>query len=420
MNALKDTAPAAAGHPASEPVRGVRATWIYTLVSIVFLVAVANSLTLLALLGADAAGASGDGPVWAAAVLLILSTLTTVRFCWFLRAGLGQGLPGSWPVAALFLPPAALWILGLFHAPLALFAAIPWWLACCCAAALLAPRARYLLLVVGLGLLVVHAPLAGLVAGPAAVRLPEDRSLVMMGVYALFVPLMVIGSVWWWQVVVRLEASRHESSQLAVARERLRFAADLHDIQGHHLQVIALKTELAARLLPTRPDEARQQIEQAQGLARTALEDTRALVYGYRQISFADEVRNAADVLAAAGIRCADWVESRGLGTAEQKLLGLVVREATTNILRHADASRASIALRPEAGGWLLEIANDGVARPAPSDADPPSAAPGTGLSGLARRFEERGGRFEAAADGGSFTVRALLPAGPAGGEEAA
>src|SRR5690606_35384605 len=131
-------------------------------------------------------------------------------------------------------------------------------------------------------------------------------------------------------------------------RERLRFAADLHDIQGHHLQVIALKSELAERLLDTNPDAAREHIHETRTIARQALEETRSLVYGYRDVALADELENAREVLAAAGARCELDIGVLPDDAEARRTLALVVREATTNILRHSAATKAWIRLGAE------------------------------------------------------------------------
>lgn len=240
--------------------------------------------------------------------------------------------------------------------------------------------------------------------------------------------------------MVQLDAARRDAGQLAVARERLRFASDLHDIQGHHLQVIALKAELAERLLDrSRPSgevadsgsaagpdpghaltAARENVHEIRSLARTALEETRSLVRDLRAVSFEEELANAKDVLEAAG---ADT--SLRLGTiveepAARALLGLAIREAATNILRHSTASHVVVTLKRVAGAYALVIENDGAAssrtgeglsepaRPDPDAAD--GSGPGTGLAGLDRRFEAHGGTVTGTLDGDRFTLAAHLP----------
>ena len=211
---------------------------------------------------------------------------------------------------------------------------------------------------------------------------------------------------WFWALVHRLEAARQLEARLAVADERLRFAADLHDIQGHHLQVIALKSELATRLAEVDPAASSAQMAEVQEHARTALTDTRAVVQGYRQTPLADELANATRVLEAAGIagRLDHGVvdRARTVDGPGRLLLGLVVREATTNILRHSDAHRARLTLAIEGDRARLAIHNDGAATP-----DHP---PGTGLAGLQRRLEAAGGTLQWKHRDGWFTLTAQVP----------
>jgi two-component system sensor histidine kinase DesK len=159
----------------------------------------------------------------------------------------------------------------------------------------------------------------------------------------------------WWQAVTAVAATglclaalmiqmwvweiANRTAETAVIHERQRFAADLHDIQGHSLQVIALKSELAARLAATDPERAAAEMRGVQTLARDALRDTREVAQGYREVSLQTEIANAARVLAAAGVRCRiDAAAPRDLPPDGERLLALMVREATTNILRHSTA----------------------------------------------------------------------------------
>ncbi|MBA2893011.1 sensor histidine kinase [Nonomuraea soli] len=264
---------------------------------------------------------------------------------------------------------------------------------------------------------------AGLLAMAIALRLPRGRRVpailaaavailaaqwisgyppataALMGASALGTAAGV-GMQWWtYEVAQRLEDARVVAAELAVAEERLRFAAELHDIQGHHLQVIALKSELAARVADR--DKAVELMREVQELAREALTDTRAVVGGYRQVSLSVELANAVKVLRAAGVAATVTADDEVGGTAG-RLLGLVAREATTNILRHSHASRASVVLAVQEGHGTLTVTNDG--------AEEASAA-GSGLAALAERVEAAGGRLSWGNEQGSFTVRAVVPA---------
>lgn len=390
---------------------GVRATWLYTLGSVVICVLVLHVFVLMALV-ADPVAATG-WLRWLVVALMVVSTVTVVRFCWFLEGGVGSGLPRSREVAVVFVPPAALWIVSLAEPGLPLAPALALWSAVNVVAPLLRPRRRAWAYVCGVLAVVAHPVLYGsLHPGPdGSPAISGPLSPVPTTLYAALLPIMVLGSLWWWQIVVRLDESRRLAGDLAVARERLRFAADLHDIQGHHLQVIALKAELAERLLTVDPAAAEANIHETRVIARRALEETRSLVQGYRRVDLDEELANAADVLAAAGIDCHLRAEVAAVGSEAERLLGVVVREATTNILRHSRAAWTSIDLRRSGADLVLEISNDGL-----DGSSVPGPAEGTGLSGLGRRLAEAGGTVRATVTEERFVLRAVLPAAAEGG----
>lgn len=211
--------------------------------------------------------------------------------------------------------------------------------------------------------------------------------------------------VWVWDIARRVDRGRVLEAELALDRERLRFAAELHDIQGHSLQVIALKSELAARLAAVDPARAAAEMGQVQALAREALRDTRDVVHGYRAVALQTEISNAVAVLAAAGVRCrTGLVAVDGLPAADERLLALVVREATTNVIRHSAAGDAQISLQRTPGGVRLAVGNDAALPAASTD------GPGGGLVGLAQRFAAAGGLLTWRRDGERFEVTATLP----------
>jgi two-component system sensor histidine kinase DesK len=223
----------------------------------------------------------------------------------------------------------------------------------------------------------------------------------------------LLGLLWGWEVAARLEQARRLAAELAVADERLRFAADLHDIQGHHLQVIALKSELAARLAQTDPALAAEQMQQVRRLSVDALRDTRAVVQGYRRTSLDEEIANATRVLAAAGIdaRMQLDADTDRLSETSRHLLGLIMREATTNVLRHSQARHTDLDYRVEAGMARLRVGNDGAALG-------PSASRGTGLDVLAERLAAVGGTLTWEHDSDRFVVAASLPLDASTGPE--
>lgn len=260
--------------------------------------------------------------------------------------------------------------------------------------------------------LVIIAIIAGVAAAMAAISsvgAAGGEDLVGDVVWATVITAAVIGtillSIWSWDVAARLDAARRTAAELAIADERLRFAADLHDIQGHHLQVIALKSELAARLAAADPVAAVAHMREVNELALEAQRDVRRVVQGFRRASLRTEVTNALRVLDAAGVRgrasvAPDDVEA--IGDRGRRLLALVVREATTNVIRHAAARSADVTLTITGGRATLAITNDGASG---------EVAEIGGLGALADRLGEEDGDLTWRAADGSFTVMASVPA---------
>ncbi|GGT09055.1 hypothetical protein GCM10010156_77420 [Planobispora rosea] len=246
----------------------------------------------------------------------------------------------------------------------------------------------------------------------------------------VFTGWVTLGMLWAWDVAERLNAARRLSAELAIKDERLRFAADLHDIQGHHLQVIALKSELAARLAEADPARAAAEMQEVRRLATDALRDTRAVVQGYRRVTLEEEITNATRVLAAAGIDARMELDPAVPGLLpgpDRHLLGLVMREATTNVLRHSRARHVEVSYRITDGLARLTAANDGA--PDRRTTEHPGigreagprqeAGPGTGLRTLAERVRTAGGELTWRHDGDRFTVTASLPVERSGPEPA-
>jgi two-component system, NarL family, sensor histidine kinase DesK len=207
----------------------------------------------------------------------------------------------------------------------------------------------------------------------------------------LMIVAMVFADVvqlWIWELAVQLEESRKTAEALAVAEERLRFAADLHDIQGHHLQAIALKGELAQRLIGRDDEQARKHAAEVAELARTALRETRDVVQGYRRASLGTEITNAVGVLRAAGIETAVEGDATDVPPPLQPLFGALVREGTTNVLRHSRARRCEVVISVADGQVSVRLRNDGVRADDVGD-------DGAGLAGLRERFATVGGRVE-------------------------
>ena len=218
----------------------------------------------------------------------------------------------------------------------------------------------------------------------------------------------------WLVVTVReLQTARREIAQLAaaeaVAKERLRFARDLHDLLGHSLSSITLKSELAGRLLPDIPEtrKAAAEVRDIQGIARGALREVREAVAGYRQPVLSEELIGAKAMLEAAGIACRIDNSAGLLPNSVEGVLAWAVREGTTNVIRHSHADRCEIRVMRD-GGWVYsEITDDGRGSSAEGD----GMTAGSGLSGLAERVEASGGDFEAGPlREGGFHLRVSLP----------
>ncbi|MGW0967749.1 sensor histidine kinase [Streptomyces sp. NPDC002516] len=217
-------------------------------------------------------------------------------------------------------------------------------------------------------------------------------------------------SVWLLDAVYELDEARETRARLAVAEERLRFGRDLHDVMGRNLAVIALKSELAVQLARRGRPEAVDQMTEVQRIARESQREVREVVRGYRDADLANELAGAQGVLTAAGIDCAVTGTAAGLPPRIQSALGWVVREATTNVLRHGNPGRCALSLRATRDRVTLTVENDGV----PSDAAPdPGPGRGSGLIGLRERLEEVHGVLRADVSEGTFRLTAEVPLRP-------
>ncbi|GGY04704.1 sensor histidine kinase [Streptomyces hiroshimensis] len=195
---------------------------------------------------------------------------------------------------------------------------------------------------------------------------------------------------WMLHVMWELETAREARAQLAVAEERLRFGRDLHDVLGRNLAVIALKSELACQLARRGSADALTQMTEVQRIAQESQREVREVVRGYREADLQTELLGARGVLSAADIDCRiDDAVGKTLPPPVQSVLAWVIREGTTNVLRHADARRCAVRLRATAEtAAVLVMENDGVREPG---GDPGSGS-GSGLAGLRERLTVLGG----------------------------
>jgi signal transduction histidine kinase len=187
-------------------------------------------------------------------------------------------------------------------------------------------------------------------------------------------------------LVRELDDARSELAGLAVARERLRFARDLHDLLGFSLSAITLKTELAHRLVPRLPDRARRELTEILGISRQALADVRAVASSYRELSLDDEMASSRSVLTAADVVVTMKCDRGELPTRTRTVLATVLREGVTNLLRHSKAEQCEITVTRDDRAVAIEIVNDGV-----RETDEP-VDHGNGIGNLASRVEGLGG----------------------------
>jgi two-component system sensor histidine kinase DesK len=215
----------------------------------------------------------------------------------------------------------------------------------------------------------------------------------------LFVTGVILASEQAWQAVRRLERAKETEAELAVARERIRFAGDLHDIQGQSLHVIKLKAALARRVVRTDPDRAEAELGEIRRLADETITGTRALAYARHELNLVAELENAKRLCEAAGIAVEVRVEG---GSGAPALLAQALREATTNLLRHARPTTVTIT----ASESVVEVANDGVIDAADT--------PLRGLARLRERVEGAGGELRIERQPGRFLVAARIDPEPA------
>ncbi|MGR6923300.1 sensor histidine kinase [[Actinomadura] parvosata] len=225
----------------------------------------------------------------------------------------------------------------------------------------------------------------------------------MFGVMCAVMPPSNRLWVWIWTLAEQVHKGREAHTKLVLAEERLRFARDLHDLVGHQLSAIAVKTELAVRLSDVDAAAAKAEMAEVNGLTRKALKDLRQAVRGYRELDLAAEVNSVKGVLEAAGVRCEVRLPYRELPAGVAPVFAYAVREAVTNVLKHSDASFCEITIRFTEREAELRVRNDGVARRRAADL-------GSGLAGMGERLAAVGGELRAGpAAGGHFVLAVVV-----------
>lgn len=204
--------------------------------------------------------------------------------------------------------------------------------------------------------------------------------------YWLVVPVFCVTCAAFFSWVVR---TCLELNRLAKVSERERIARDLHDVLGHTLSLIALKTELAGRLLSQNSDAERARAEMAdvENISRQALVDVQQTILGDRAETLEEEFERASSTLRTAGIEVDCLRERLTFDPVRESVLGFALREAVTNIVRHSRASTCQIRLQQSAQECLLEVQDDGG-----GGALQDGQREGEGLRGMRERVEAIGG----------------------------
>jgi two-component system, NarL family, sensor histidine kinase DesK len=198
----------------------------------------------------------------------------------------------------------------------------------------------------------------------------------------------------------RLRLAQDEIEHLAKVAERERIARDLHDLLGHTLSLIVLKSELAAKLSDRDPERAREEIRDVERISREALAEVRAAVAGYRSGGLESEAQHARAALASAGVAFECELPRKPLPPAHEAVLSLALREAVTNIVRHAGAHKCKVRLSMNDERCVMTISDDGRGGEGPF---------GSGLSGMRERVQVLGGTMTRDGRHGT-TLTVILP----------
>ncbi|WP_433388974.1 sensor histidine kinase [Micromonospora sp. KLBMP9576] len=237
--------------------------------------------------------------------------------------------------------------------------------------------------------LVVLGGSAGVISGER----DHDPLAAMINGYGTFVSGVVTAAILGLAATTaELRRTREELARSAVDQERLRFARDLHDLLGHSMSVIVVKAEATRRLMERNPAQAAAQAADIETVGRQALTEIREAVSGYRESNLATELDRARSALTAAGVTQHVQLAGPPLDPESEAVLSWVVREATTNVIRHSGASHVEIVLAHTPPQIRLEITDDGAGPPPAPAAGRRDAPAGNGLRGLAERLAEAGG----------------------------
>jgi two-component system sensor histidine kinase DesK len=199
----------------------------------------------------------------------------------------------------------------------------------------------------------------------------------------------------------KLRMAHSEIEQLAKTAERERIARDLHDLLGHTLSLIVIKSELASKLFTAQPERAANELRDIEETARRALAEVRETVTGYRSRGLGDELVEAAQTLEAAGVTPLVPASAPRLHAQHEATLALVLREAVTNVVRHARASQCSVEIATTDAATRLVVIDNGCGK---------IEREGNGLRGMRERIVELGGSLTLDSAAGT-RIEVALPA---------
>lgn len=217
----------------------------------------------------------------------------------------------------------------------------------------------------------------------------ELSDLLLLHLQNVITGVCIAGGVRVAKVALDLFAARDELAELAVDNERLRFSRELHDVLGHNLSAIALKSELTSKLIEVRPELAQAELDLIREIAAKSLTDVRAVAKGYRSMDLSREADSLTSILRGAGVACATLAVPANLPVQTTDVLAWALREAVTNVLRHAKATTVELRCSRSTGAVILDVVNDGVS----GEQAKTDAVGGNGLVGLEERVRTVGGQ---------------------------
>jgi len=181
----------------------------------------------------------------------------------------------------------------------------------------------------------------------------------------------------------KLRMAQDEIEHLAKVAERERIARDLHDVLGHTLTLIIVKSTLAGKLLENYPQKAKSEIADIEKVSRDAMAEIRNTLRGYSTYKLCDEVQRAKSALESAGVAVESAAADVPLTPAQESVAALIMREAVTNVVRHSHARNCRLRIAGDNGNCVLEIQDDGRGG---------LEAEGNGIRGMRERIEALGG----------------------------